>query len=52
MLLPSTVAFPAGLLVGSQIPFFPLSSSVRRFLVARWAFVRERHNWSSVRQAT
>ena len=39
-MLPSlTVAFIAGLLVGSQIPYFPLSASFLLFLVALGAFV-------------
>jgi competence protein ComEC len=52
-MLPSlTVAFIAGLLVGSQIPYFPLSASVLLLLAALGAFVLERLNRFSVRQAT
>ncbi len=52
-MLPSlTVAFTAGLLVGSQIPYFPLSASFLLLLAALGAFVLERLNRISVRQAT
>jgi len=52
-MLPSlTVAFIAGLLVGSQIPYFPLSVSFLLLLVALGAVVLERLNRFSVRQAT
>ena len=52
-MLPSlTVAFIAGLLVGSQIPYFPLSASFLLLLAALGAFVLERLNRFSVRQAT
>ncbi len=52
-MLPSlTVAFIAGLLVGSQIPYFPLSSSFLLLLVALGAVVLERLNRFSVHQAT
>jgi competence protein ComEC len=51
-MLPSlTVAFISGLLVGSQIPYFPLSASVLLLLVALGAFLLERFNRCSVRQA-
>ena len=52
-MLPSlTVAFIVGLLVGSQIPYFPLSASFLLLLAALGAFVLERLNRFSVRQAT
>ena len=52
-MLPSlTVAFTAGLLVGSQIPYFPLSSSFLLLLIALGAAVLERLNRFSIRQAT
>ena len=52
-MLPSlTVAFIAGLLVGSQIPYFPLSVSFLLLLVALGTVVLERLNRFSVRQAT
>jgi competence protein ComEC len=52
-MLPSlTVAFIAGLLVGSQIPYFPLSASSLLLLMALGAVTLERFNWFSVRQAT
>ena len=52
-MLPSlTVAFIAGLLVGSQIPYFPLSASFFLLLSALGAFILERLNRFSVRQAT
>ena len=52
-MLPSlTVAFIAGLLVGSQIPYFPLSASFLLLLSALGAFALERLNRFSVRQAT
>jgi hypothetical protein len=44
-MLPSlTVSFIAGLLVGSQIPYFPLSASFFLFLSALGAFILERLN--------
>ena len=50
-MLPSlTVAFIAGLLVGSQIPYFPLSASFLLLLAALGAFIFERLNRFSVRQ--
>ncbi|MGH7147726.1 MAG: DNA internalization-related competence protein ComEC/Rec2, partial [Nitrospiraceae bacterium] len=52
-MLPSlTVAFIAGLLVGSQIPYFPLSISFLLLLSAPGAVTLERLNRFSVRQAT
>ncbi len=52
-MLPSlTVAFIAGLLVGSQIPYFPLSASFLLLLAALGAFVLEHLNRLSSRQAT
>ena len=52
-MLPSlTAAFIAGLLVGSQIPYFPLSASFLLLLAALGAFVLERLNRLTVRQAT
>ena len=52
-MLPSlTVAFIAGLLVGSQIPYFPLSASFLLLLVALGAFLLERLNRFTTRQAT
>ncbi len=52
-MLPSlTVAFTVGLLVGSQIPYFPFSSSFLLFFIALGAFVLERFNRISFRQAT
>ncbi|HEY6288005.1 MAG TPA: ComEC/Rec2 family competence protein, partial [Nitrospiraceae bacterium] len=52
-MLPSlTVAFIVGLLVGSQIPYFPLSASFLLLLAALGTFVLERLNRFSVRQAT
>ncbi len=52
-MLPSlTVAFIAGLLVGSQIPYFPLSASSLLLLAALGSFVLERLNRFSTRQAT
>ena len=52
-MLPSlTVAFIAGLLVGSQIPYFPLSASFLLLLAALGSFVLERLNRFTVRQAT
>ncbi|MEK7236132.1 MAG: ComEC/Rec2 family competence protein, partial [Nitrospirota bacterium] len=47
-----TVAFIAGLLVGSQIPYFPLSASFVLLLAALGALVLERLNRFTVRQAT
>jgi len=52
MLPPLTVAFIAGLLVGSQIPYFPLSASFLLLLVALGAVVLERFNRFSARKAT
>jgi len=52
-MLPSlTVAFIAGLLVGSQIPYFPLSASFLLLLAALGSFVLERLNRFSTREAT
>jgi competence protein ComEC len=52
-MLPSlTVAFSAGLLVGSQIPYFPLSSSFLLLLAALGSVILERLNHFSFRQAT
>ncbi|MEP6959080.1 MAG: DNA internalization-related competence protein ComEC/Rec2 [Nitrospirota bacterium] len=52
-MLPSlTVFFIAGLLVGSQIPYFPLSASFFLFLSALCALILERLNRFSVRQAS
>src|SRR5262245_55821798 len=52
-MLPSlTVAFIAGLLVGSQIPYFPLSPSSLLLFMALGAVTLERFNWFSIRQAT
>ncbi len=52
-MLPSlTVAFITGLLVGSQIPYFPLSASFLLLLAALGAFVLERLNRFSAGQAT
>jgi competence protein ComEC len=52
-MLPSlTVSFIVGLLVGSQIPYFPLSASFFLFLSALGAFILERLNRFSVRQAS
>jgi competence protein ComEC len=52
-MLPSlTVAFIAGLLVGSQIPYFPLSASFLLLLAALGALIFERLNWFTVRHAT
>ena len=52
-MLPSlTVAFTAGLLVGSQISYFPLSASFLLLLIALSAAVLERLNRFSIRQAT
>jgi competence protein ComEC len=52
-MLPSlTVSFIAGLLVGSQIPYFPLSASFFLLLSAFGAFILERLNRYSVRQAS
>jgi competence protein ComEC len=50
-MLPSlTVAFIAGLLIGSQIPYFPLTGSLLLLLAALGAFIFERLNRFSVRQ--
>jgi competence protein ComEC len=52
-MLPSlTVAFIAGLLVGSQISYFPISLSFLLLFVALGTFVLEQLNQLSVRQAT
>jgi competence protein ComEC len=52
-MLPSlTVAFTAGLLVGSQIPYFPLSASFLLLLAALVAILYERSKRFSVRHAT
>ena len=52
-MLPSlTVAFITGLLVGSQIPYFPLSASFLLFLIAVGIFIIETLNRFSVRKAT
>ena len=51
MLPPLTVAFIAGLLVGSQIPFFPLSTSFLLLLAALSTFILEKLSWYSIRQA-
>jgi len=52
-MLPSlTVAFIAGLLLGSQVPYFPLSSSFLLFLAALAAFVLERLNRVTIRKST
>src|SRR5215475_8753645 len=52
MLPPLTVAFIVGLVAGSQIPYFPLSTSFLLLLVALVAILLERFTWFSVRQAT
>jgi competence protein ComEC len=52
MLPPLTVAFIAGLFVGSQVPFFPLSASFLLFFAALSTFILEKLNWCSIRQAT
>jgi hypothetical protein len=41
MLPPLTVAFIAGLLIGSQIPYFPLSASFLLLLAGLGAVVLE-----------
>jgi competence protein ComEC len=46
------VAFIAGLLVGSQVPYFPLSASFLLFIAALGAFILERLNRFTVGQAT
>ncbi|HEV8326837.1 MAG TPA: DNA internalization-related competence protein ComEC/Rec2 [Nitrospiraceae bacterium] len=52
-MLPSlTVAFITGLLVGSQIPYFPLSASFLLFLLALGTVVLESLNRFSIRNAT
>ena len=52
-MLPSlTVAFIVGLLVGSQIPYFPFSASSLLFFIALGAVALERLNRFSIRQAT
>lgn len=50
MLPPLTVAFTAGLLVGSQIPYFPLSASFLLLLAALSSFILEKLNWCSIGQ--
>jgi competence protein ComEC len=52
MLPTLTVSFVAGLLIGSQIPYFPLSTSFLLLLSALGAFALERRNLFSTRQAT
>src|SRR5215475_14461317 len=52
MLPPLTVAFIVGLVAGSQIPYFPLSTSFLLLLVALVAILLERFTWFSVHQAT
>jgi competence protein ComEC len=51
MLPPLTVAFVAGLLVGSQIPYFPLSASFLLLLAALSSFILEKLNWCSIVRA-
>ena len=52
-MLPSlTVAFITGLLVGSQISYFPLSASFLLLLAALGSFVLERLNRFTARRAT
>ena len=52
-MLPSlTVAFIAGLFVGSQIPYFPLSTAFLLLLSALGALALERLNRLSIRQET
>ena len=52
-MLPSlTGAFISGLLVGSQIPYFPLSASFLLLLASLGSFVLPRLNRFSIRQAT
>ena len=52
-MLPSlTVAFITGLLVGSQIPYFPLSASFLLLLIALGTFIIEPLNRLSIRKAT
>ena len=52
MLPPLTVAFIAGLFVGSEIPYFPLSGSFLLLLIALGAVVLERLNRLSPHKAT
>ncbi|NWF72022.1 MAG: DNA internalization-related competence protein ComEC/Rec2 [Nitrospirae bacterium] len=52
MLPPLTVSFAAGLVFGSQIPYFPLSASFLLLLSALGAFALERLNRISGCQAT
>src|SRR6185295_19083951 len=52
MLPALTVSFILGLLVGSQVPYFPLSASIFLFLSALGAFILERLNRFSVHQAS
>ena len=51
MLPPLTVAFISGLLVGSQIPYFPLSASFLLLLAALGSFILEKlqlvFHWSN-----
>ena len=52
-MLPSlAVAFIAGLFVGSQVPYFPLSASFLLFIAGLGAFILERLNRFTVGQAT
>jgi competence protein ComEC len=52
MLPPLTVAFIAGLLIGSQFPYFPFSASSLLFCLALGAFALERITSLSVHRAT
>jgi competence protein ComEC len=53
LMLPSlTIAFTAGLFVGSQFSYFPLSASFLLFIAALGAFFLERLPRFSIRQAT
>jgi len=52
MLPTLTMSFVAGLLLGSQILYFPLSTSFPLLLSALGAFALERRNLVSIRQAT
>lgn len=52
MLPPMTLAFIVGLLVGSQIPYFPLSASCLLLLAALGSALLERLHRFSIRQAT
>ena len=51
MLPPLTVAFIAGLLVGSQLPYFPLSASFLILLAALSSVILEKSNRCSIGQA-